>query len=212
MSDKNPDIFPNIQPQKHSKSKPQRKLTPAEVKERIDILKKHKLFAQHTDEEIANSMVRVAFDYDGTLSETDFFGNKNANCQDVREFFLKLKERGVSVCIMTRRFSEKHEEGRQNEHQIVYKVADELGLSHDDVHFTNREWKVDMIHDLGIHLLIDDDAEDCVRVRQRFSIYNAVCLDKEANNGVLWQRGAESMIRFYLHIFIDKEKKDEEKK
>lgn len=209
MSDKNPDIFPNVTPQKHSK-KAQRKLTPEEIKERIDILKKHKLFSQHTDEEISAAQVRVAFDFDGTLSKTNFFGEANDKFQEVRDFFLKLKERHISVCIMTRRYGDEFEEGRHNEHQAVYELADELGLDHKDVHFTNREWKVNMLHDLGIHLLIDDDPEDCLRVRQRFSVFNAVCLDETVNNGVLWQRGAESMVRFYLHIYIDNALKDEE--
>ena len=208
MTDKNPDIFPKVTPQKHS-GKAQRKLTPEEIKERIDILKRHKLFSQHTDEEIAASQVRVAFDFDGTLSETDFFGNPNPKYKEVRDFFKKLQERSLAVCIMTRSYSENYEEGKHNEHQEVYKLADELGLDHNDVHFTNREWKVSMIHDLGIHLLIDDDADDCMRIRKRFSIYNAVCLDEKYNDGVSWQRGAESMIRFFLHIYIDNALKDE---
>ena len=179
-----------------------------ELQARIDALKEAVLFSQLTSEEIAGTMVKVGFDFDGTISETDFFGRPSADFKAVREFFLELQERGIDVRIITRRF-EKGFKGigieERLEYQKAYEVADELGLDHDKVHFTNRQWKVDMIHELGIHLLVDDDQEDCFRVRQRFSIYNAVCINKEANNDVTWRYGAEAMIRFYLKIYQDKE-------
>jgi hypothetical protein len=178
-----------------------------ELQARIDALKEAVLFSQLTSEEIASTMVKVGFDFDGTLSETDFFGRPSADYKAVREFLLELKERGFDVRIITRRFAKDFEGAGSQleklEYQKVYEVADELGLEHDKVHFTNRAWKSDMIHELGIHLLVDDDAEDCFRVRQRFSIYNAVCINKEANNDVTWRYGAEAMIRFYLKIYQD---------
>tara|TARA_R110000851_G_scaffold145114_5_gene284482 strand:+ start:22288 stop:22905 length:618 start_codon:yes stop_codon:yes gene_type:complete len=205
MSDKknkNP-AFPKINNFKGGNVKVDKK----ELQSRIDSLKEAVLFSQLTSEEIASTMVKVGFDFDGTISETDFFGKPSDDFKAVREFFLELKERGFDVRIITRRFAKDFKgagtKQEQLEYEKVYEVADLLGLDYDKVHFTNRAWKSDMIHELGIHLLVDDDAEDCFRVRQRFSIYNAVCIKKEANNDVTWRYGAEAMLRFYLKIYKD---------
>lgn len=182
------------------------KIDKEELQARIDKLKEAVLFSQLTSEEIASTMVRIGFDFDGTISETDFFGKPSEDYEAVRKFFIELKERGFDVRIITRRFEKDFEgvsEYEQQEYKKVYEVADLLGLEHDKIHFTNRKMKVDMIHELGIHLLIDDDPQDCYLVRQRFSIYNAVCISQEHNNGVSWRYGAEAMLRFYLKIYQD---------
>ena len=181
-----------------------KKLSDKEIKERIDIIKNSVLFGQYTTEEIQNSMVRVAFDFDGTLSETYFDGTVNKSSDEIRNFFVELQNRGVRVCVMTRRYGHEYNEGKENEHQTVFEFAEKFGLDKNDVHFTDREYKVNTLHDLGVHLLIDDDPEECYGVRKRFSIYNAVCVDSNHNNGVLWRRGAEAMIRFFIQIYVDK--------
>jgi len=204
MNDKknqNP-AFPSLKGLWLNKDNPKLK---EELKDRTEKLKKSVLASQPTSEEVARSMVKIGFDFDGTLSETNFFGKPSIDFKSVREFFLELKEKGFDVRIITRRFGEDFDNGENQEHQKVYELAELLGLDKESVHFTNRKWKVDMIHELGIHLLVDDDYEDCMLVRQRFSIYNAVCLSKEHNNDVAWRYGADSMIRFYVKLYQDKD-------
>jgi hypothetical protein len=108
--------------------------------------------------------------------------------------------------MMTRRYGPSFEGGSANEHQVVLELAKELGVDDTHVMFLDREYKSDLIHQLGVHLLIDDDPNECNRVRQAFSIYNAVCVDSEHNapSKTSWKYGAESMIRFFVKMYIDK--------
>ena len=83
----------------------------------------------------------VSIDFDDTLSTKEG--------QDLAK---GLMANGVDLHIVTRRNSDDSGE--------VYKVADELGISHDKIHFTNGELKWKTIKALGITKHIDNNQNE----------------------------------------------------
>ena len=128
-------------------------------------------------------MKRVAFDFDGTL-DNFFGGGWNTIKEDVRKFCKKLISLpNVEVYIITRRFDKLHQSliNDEPEHTIVYKLAEKLGVSKENVFFTNREWKKDKVEELKIDIHLDDDSEDCKHINESGKNCIAVCLDKKYN-------------------------------
>lgn len=84
---------------------------------------------------------KVSFDFDDTLTQ--------------RKWQLKamqLKDEGYTVYIVTRRQSSDYAE--------VYKIADEVGIPHSRVYFTNGKMKWETIKRLGIGKHYDNNAEE----------------------------------------------------
>jgi hypothetical protein len=89
---------------------------------------------------------KISFDFDGTL-EDDFDGTPNPQKEEIQNICKSLVEQGKDVCIITKRYSFDTGMGESDK---VYQLALRLGVS--DVHFTNREFKHEKIHELGIQV------------------------------------------------------------
>lgn len=102
----------------------------------------------------------ISWDFDGTLND-HFGGAINPLKKQTRDWVLRLKRRGYDVHIITRRFGPENKNmGKGNEHLIVWKVADELGVPREKVIFANREFKYSYIEKINACIHIDDDAEE----------------------------------------------------
>jgi hypothetical protein len=110
-------------------------------------------------------MAKISFDVDGTLRD-DFFGNVNPYKNSVQELAKRLIADGHDVLIVTRRYKD----GRIDEHTVVYELAEKIGISIENVHFTNREWKYIKLHELGVDFHIDDDDTDVLNIK----LYNPI--------------------------------------
>lgn len=97
---------------------------------------------------MTDNKITFSFDFDGTLGES----------LELQEFCKKFIAHGIEVKILTRRF----EPGfyQEDEHSWVYALAKELGIKHENIHFTNRKYKYEFVDKLGIHYHIDDDFND----------------------------------------------------
>lgn len=110
-------------------------------------------------------MAKISFDVDGTLRD-DFFGNVNPYQDSVQELAKRLIADGHNVLIVTKRY----QAGRIDEHTVVYELAEKIGISVENVHFTNREWKFIKLHELGVDFHIDDDDTDVLNIK----LYNPI--------------------------------------
>lgn len=90
---------------------------------------------------------KISFDFDGTLSETRY-----------QQLCKKLKDDGKTIYIVTRRQSSDSAE--------VYKVADELGIPHSRVYFTNGHLKWETIKRLGIGKHYDNNQHEVDMINQ----------------------------------------------
>jgi len=95
-------------------------------------------------------LVRVAFDYDGTLTEPE-----------VRSYAENLKERGFNIWIVTARLE------RQSEQ--VYKAAREMKVNKEHVIFTNLQYKYTFLNDIRPIFHLDDDwiESNLIKVRSK---------------------------------------------
>ena len=97
-------------------------------------------------------MKKVSFDFDGTLwDEFDRTPNKQKDeiINICKRYIMMLHD----VHIITKRWGPEHRnEGLKNECDIVLKVADIIGIKKENIHFTNRLWKDELIKKLGIEM------------------------------------------------------------
>lgn len=127
-------------------------------------------------------MAKISFDVDGTLRD-DFFGNVNPRKYSVQELAKRLIADGHDVLIVTRRY----QAGPDDEHTVVYDLAEKIGISVENVHFTNREWKFIKLHELGVDFHIDDDEADILNIKlynpttTGFLLKNADCIEEFYN-------------------------------
>ena len=89
----------------------------------------------------------VSIDFDDTLSTKEG--------QDMAKGLL---DKGIELHIVTRR--------NQDDSGEVYKVADELGIPHDKIHFTNGELKWKTIKALGITKHIDNNQKEIDAIKE----------------------------------------------
>ena len=89
----------------------------------------------------------VSIDFDDTLST-----------QKGQELASKMIDEGDNLHIITRRQEEDSEE--------VYKIADELGIPRDQIHFTNGKLKWEMIKRLGIKKHIDNNPDELKAIEE----------------------------------------------
>lgn len=100
-------------------------------------------------------MKKISFDFDGTIND-HFDGSLNPFKVDVQNMIKRLVNEGYDVHIITRRYLDP----RFRENQIVFDIADNVGINKENIHFTDRKWKFNMVNDLGINFHIDDDESD----------------------------------------------------
>lgn len=90
-------------------------------------------------------MIKVSFDFDGTLSR-----------QDVQLYAEELLDKGdVEVWVTTTRYDDNHAK-LPNHNTDLYRVIDKLGIPRDRIHFTNMEWKANYLKDNKFLWHLDD--------------------------------------------------------
>jgi hypothetical protein len=136
------------------------------------------------------SKLKVSFDFDGTLGVLNIQG-----------FAKKLIKEGIEVHITTSRFDtldkytpefcNKYEiEDLEKEHNYLFKVAKQLGIPKEHIHFTNMVNKIEFFNEYGQEFLfhLDDDEveidllKDCKFVKGIWFSYKntnwkKMCLD-----------------------------------
>jgi len=93
-------------------------------------------------------MKTISFDFDGVLST-------KKGKQWAKDYISK----GDKVIIVTAR--------QKSDSAEVYKVADELGIKHSDVHFTNGKDKWPLISELKPDKHIDNNLEQIQKIREK---------------------------------------------
>lgn len=96
---------------------------------------------------------KISFDFDGTLSD-EFDGSLNKQKKEIQNIFTQYKNMGNDVYIITKRHSPKNRSmGKVNEHIDVLRLAAELGVSGNNIIFTDRQLKADTLikMDINIH-------------------------------------------------------------
>lgn len=114
----------------------------------------------------------VSIDFDDTLS-TD----------KGKEMAMKMIDEGVDLHIITRRNSDDSEE--------VYKVAEEVGIPKDKIHFTNGELKWETIKELGVKEHIDNNQNELDAIKEnvpevkvsKFSLAHSKCVENHIMAG-----------------------------
>lgn len=97
----------------------------------------------------------VSIDFDDTLST-----------QRGQELAMKMIENGDNLHIITRRSPEESEE--------VYRVADELGIPRDQIHFTSGKLKWEMIKKTGVSKHIDNNPDEIDAIKENLPNVEAV--------------------------------------
>lgn len=105
-----------------------------------------------------NYRLKIAFDFDGTLTEADIFA-----------FAQRLVWCGHDVWIMTARIEKDEEyvaqcskfgiEPKENHNADLYAIAGKLGIPREKVIFVNLQNKSAAYQEQGFDLLFDDDSE-----------------------------------------------------
>lgn len=95
---------------------------------------------------------KISFDFDGTLSD-EFDNTPNLQKKEIQNVFKQLKEMGNDVYIITKRHSPKNGSmGKVNEHIEVLQLAAEMGISGNNVVFTDRQLKAETLIKMGINI------------------------------------------------------------
>ena len=100
--------------------------------------------------------MNISFDFDGTL-EDEFGGFPiNEQKEEIQSFAKKYIDEGHEVMILTKRYGPDHsDKGLKNEHLVVYRLAEKLGIK--NVYFTNRNMKFSYIHNMNIDIHFEND-------------------------------------------------------
>ena len=94
----------------------------------------------------------ISFDFDGTLSD-DFDDTFNSQKEEIKDILNQYRSLGNKVFIVTKRYSAKNGSlGKVNEHIDVYKLGLELGLSDNEIFFTERNLKGVMLSHLNVDI------------------------------------------------------------
>jgi hypothetical protein len=101
---------------------------------------------------------RISFDMDGTLGHVPYIQNL---CKCL------LLDPSNEVLIITRRYNHVNTE-YGDEMTQVFNLAGRLGIKKENVHFTNREYKVGLIKQLDVDIHYDDDFTEIQLIRQHF--------------------------------------------
>lgn len=133
----------------------------------------------------------VSFDFDGTLEE-HFDGANNKNREGIQRLFQELvADENFDVYIITRRFGPEHAgKGIGNEHRKVFDFLNSLNivLAEEKILFTNREYKYSLVHELGVHIHLDDE----IRERELIDRYtNGSSVDSTQDN---WRKKFDELL------------------
>lgn len=118
----------------------------------------------------------ISYDYDGTLDD-HFDGSKNPSKNDVRKTLIELQNDN-EIFIITKRYDPSYT-NIKNESQKVYDLAKELNIKPENIFFTNRNMKTEMIKKLNIDIHFEDD-------QYEVSLLSNVCkvINVEQNNWI----------------------------
>jgi hypothetical protein len=154
----------------------------------------------------------ITVDFDGTIGDY-FDGTPNPRKSRIRNWIKILMRRGYDVHIVTRRFGpNKFFEGAGDEHVKVLKFAEELEISFENVHFTNREWKYKTLITLESSVHLDDDMEEKMLIKENAPDITAICVEDgdweeelierlSKNNGLnIWLSKSSNVERLSLTI------------
>jgi len=124
---------------------------------------------------IKNSI--VTFDFDGCIS--DYFGGEiNPRKSQIKDWIKRLIRRGYDIHIVTRRFGPyASSRGDGNEHVPVFAFADLVCIPHENVHFTDRDWKYGTIDKLESSIHLDDDITEQQLINKHLSWVTAICVE-----------------------------------
>jgi hypothetical protein len=105
---------------------------------------------------------KVSFDFDSTLDR-----------RDVQQFAKKLINDGFEVWIVTSRTSLEHAKENLDQWSInrveksnlkLFRVADNLGIKREHIHFTNHQLKVEFLEGKDFIFHLDDDSEELLAI------------------------------------------------
>ena len=112
--------------------------------------------------------MKISTDFDGTLLAS-------IHLQDqIKDLVSEGKH---DIHIVTRRFDKNCFEKNlyngifmENEHLIVYGIAEQLGIKKENVHFLNREYKVNFLKSNNFDCHIDDDPNEIFQIKNYSSV------------------------------------------
>lgn len=105
---------------------------------------------------------KVSIDFDSTLDRSD-----------VQRFAKKLINDGFEVWIVTSRTSLEYAKENLDQLSInrveksnlkLFRVADNLGIKREHIHFTNHQLKVEFLEDKNYIFHLDDDSEELLAI------------------------------------------------
>lgn len=118
----------------------------------------------------------ITVDYDGTIG--DYFGGElNPRKKIVRDWIKRLMRLGYDIHIVTRRYGPKSIYNTFGEYKSVLDFADSVGISQENVHFTNRDWKFYTLQRLNSSIHLDDDIVEKQLINQHVPNINAICVE-----------------------------------
>lgn len=123
---------------------------------------------------MTNSIITV--DYDGTIG--DYFGGEsNPRKKIVRDWIKRLMRLGYDIHIVTRRYGPKSIYNTFGEYKSVLDFADSVGITQENIHFTNRDWKFYTLQKLNSSIHLDDDIVEKQLINQNAPSITAICVE-----------------------------------
>ena len=123
--------------------------------------------------------MKVSFDFDETLS-----------FKSVQEYAKELIEKGIEVHIVTSRYENRDDYDFvwENGHNDLFKVADNLGIPRENIHFTNMEDKFHFFLDKDFIWHLDDNNVEllCININTKTK-----GIDRVKSN---WKQKCEELI------------------
>lgn len=103
-------------------------------------------------------MVNISFDFDGTIGH-------HLHLQILAQHL--CVDPNNTVHIITRRYNYLHPTAGDEMSQVLA-LAEKVGIKKENIHFTNRVYKVAKIKELDIDMHYDDDQTELQFIRQHF--------------------------------------------
>jgi len=129
---------------------------------------------------------KISFDFDGTLVD-DFYGEHNSQKEEIQKICKDLIDNGHNVFIVTKRFGpEFSNSGKKNEHLEVYELAEKLGIRKENIHFTNREWKVVKLGQLDINVHFENSENEVYHIRESRPTMSVVHIEDPYWKALKW--------------------------
>ena len=102
--------------------------------------------------------IKVSFDFDGTLA-----------IKSVQDFARELVDRGIEVWIVTSRtcdedILERNWHWSKDQNKILFTIAEECGISKDNIVFTDHVDKINFLKGKGFLFHLDDDVDELMEI------------------------------------------------